>query len=131
MLPKSNRLHRAADFTVVVRRGRRVGRRHLVLHVRRTDEADAPLARQGGPRVGLIVSKGVGDSVTRHRVSRRLRHAAAELLQCIPEDADLVIRALPRSATATSADLAGDLASALRKAGLDAAVPDPGGAGVR
>ena len=53
MLPKQNRLHRAADFTVVVRRGRRVGRRHLVLHVRRTDEADAPLARQGGPLVPI------------------------------------------------------------------------------
>ncbi|WP_448851876.1 ribonuclease P protein component [Corynebacterium sp. 335C] len=121
MLPTQHRLHRPSDFTSVVRGGRRVGRRHLVLHIRRTAEADAPLARQGGPRVGLVVSKAVGDAVTRHLVSRRLRHAAADLLPHLPEDLDLVIRALPRSATATSAELAGDLASALRKAGIDPA----------
>jgi ribonuclease P protein component len=29
----------------------------------------------GSPRVGLIVSKGAGNAVTRNRIKRRLRHA--------------------------------------------------------
>lgn len=130
MLPKQHRLHRPADFTVVVRGGRRVGRRHLVLHIRRVnDVADAPIARMGGPRVGLIVSKGVGNSVVRHRVSRYLRHAVGAVLADVPADVDMVIRALPQSATATTRDLAGDVASALRKAGVAVGKPDFGDEG--
>lgn len=31
--------------------------------------------RPGAPRVGLVVSRGVGEAVRRNRVKRRLRHA--------------------------------------------------------
>ncbi|MFB3043889.1 MAG: ribonuclease P protein component [Acidimicrobiia bacterium] len=33
----------------------------------------------GPPRLGLVVSKGSGNAVTRNRIKRRLRHAAREL----------------------------------------------------
>ncbi len=33
----------------------------------------------GPPRLGLVVSKGSGNAVTRNRIKRRLRHATGEL----------------------------------------------------
>ncbi len=72
------------------------------------------------PRVGFVVSKAVGNSVVRHRVSRRLRHLVRDRLDRLPPGSALVVRALPASADATSAQLGGDLDSALRKLGLPA-----------
>jgi ribonuclease P protein component len=67
-----------------------------------------------------VVSKAVGGSVVRHRVSRRLRHLLAPRLRTLPAGSLLVIRALPPAAAASSAELAEDLDSglsgALRKA---------------
>lgn len=71
-----------------------------------------------GPRVGLIVSTAVGNAVVRHRVARRLRHVSGSLLAGIDPCVDIVLRALPGAATATSAELAGQLESAFRKLGL-------------
>ena len=75
----------------------------------------------GGPRAGLVVSKAVGGSVVRHRVSRRLRHLLAPRLGDLPPGAMVVIRALPPAAGATSSELADDLDTGLlgvlRKAG--------------
>jgi len=74
------------------------------------------------------VSKAVGGSVVRHAVARRLRHLTAPRLSSLPEGSSVVVRALPASAQASSAELAvdldGALASALRKAERrSAAVP--------
>jgi ribonuclease P protein component len=69
-----------------------------------------------GPRAGFVVSRAVGGSVVRHRVTRRLRHLVAPRLAALPGDAQLVVRALPPAARATSADLAGDLDACLRGA---------------
>ncbi|MFE3441712.1 ribonuclease P protein component [Nocardia sp. NPDC059180] len=126
MLPESYRLHRRADFSRTVRRGRRTGRRDLVVHafVHTVDPAaeatEDALVRVGGPRFGLIVSKAVGNAVIRHRVARRLRHICAEVGDEIPVEADIVIRALPGAATADSAELLRQLRGAVRKLGLGA-----------
>jgi ribonuclease P protein component len=61
------------------------------------------------PRVGFVVSKAVGNAVTRNRVQRRLRHLAREHLASLPGSAVLVVRALPPSATASYAELGADL----------------------
>ncbi len=63
-----------------------------------------------------MVSKAVGGSVVRHRVTRRLRHLVAPRLEALPEGALLVVRAFPPAATATSAELAEDLDAGLRGA---------------
>ncbi len=65
--------------------------------------------------VGFVVSKAVGNSVVRHRVTRRLRHLVAQRMGTMPAGSALVVRALPLAAPATSAELAADLDSALRK----------------
>jgi ribonuclease P protein component len=66
-------------------------------------------------RVGFVVSKAVGNSVVRHRVSRRLRHLVADRIGTLPAHCALVIRALPPSAGASSSELGVDLDGALRR----------------
>ncbi|BDZ39955.1 hypothetical protein GCM10025863_25690 [Microbacterium suwonense] len=54
----------------------------------------------GAPRFGFIISKQVGTAVVRNTVRRRLKAVCAEFLDRVPEGTDVVIRALPASATA-------------------------------
>lgn len=68
-----------------------------------------------GPRVGFVVSKGVGNAVVRNRVKRRLRHLAREHVSSLPGSAVLVVRALPASASATYGELSSDLARCLAR----------------
>lgn len=65
------------------------------------------------PRVGLVVSRAVGNAPTRNRVRRRLRHLAADRLHQLPTDARLVVRANPKAARASFAELATDLDTVL------------------
>jgi ribonuclease P protein component len=116
VLPEPYRLHHHADFSRTVRRGQRTGRRDLVVHGFDCG-ADVSVSqlRSGGPRFGLIVSKSVGSAVVRHRVARRLRHICAEVRPGVSADVDVVIRALPGSAHASSDELARQLRSGLAK----------------
>ena len=63
-----------------------------------------------------MVSRAVGGSVVRHRVVRRLRHLVRPRLAGLPPELAVVVRALPPAATATSAELAVELDSALSAA---------------
>lgn len=129
MLPAEHRLTRAADFSATTRHGRRAGRTHVIVHLRRPDpgpalaapgsggRSSAPASSVGGVRVGLVVSKSVGVAVVRHRVSRRLRHVAAALVGSLPPGTDVVLRALPAAAGASSVDLAADVRSGLVRLG--------------
>jgi ribonuclease P protein component len=113
-------LRRSQDFTETVRRGTRAGRPLLVVHLDlRTELADAAAHRPrpgDDPRAGFVVSKAVGNSVVRHRVTRRLRHLVRPRLATLPAGSRLVVRALPDSATASSDRLGLDLDAALERA---------------
>jgi len=109
MLPAGNRLHTSDDFAAVVRSGRRGGTRLLVVHLLGTDRTTAP-------RAGFVVSGKVGNSVVRHRVTRRLRPLVRQELPALAAGTDVVVRALPAAANAGSADLARDLRSGLAAA---------------
>ena len=111
MLSPDNRLRHRADFSDVVRRGRRASRPLLTLHLlgNPTPGVDRPV------RAGLVVSKAVGGSVVRSRVSRRLRHQLRTLLPAVPAGSRLVVRAAPAAATATSDHHGADLRAALAK----------------
>jgi ribonuclease P protein component len=89
-------------------------------------QTDVDLTRTGSPvRVGFVVSKAVGNSVVRHRVSRRLRHLVRDRLGTLAPGSTLVVRALPAAATASSAELGNDLDAAVRRLKL---APADGGA---
>lgn len=91
-----------------MRSGLRAGRPTLTVHLLPPAEP-----REVPARAGLVVSKAVGGSVTRHRVARRLRHLLAVRLADLEAGSRLVIRAAPAASTATSAELAADLDKAL------------------
>lgn len=67
------------------------------------------------PRVGFVVSKAVGNAVVRNRTKRRLRAVVATELAGIPSGADVVVRAQPAAAQATSAQLSEALQPLLHK----------------
>ncbi|MEV0946979.1 ribonuclease P protein component [Rhodococcus sp. NPDC049939] len=120
MLPEPHRLRRHSDFSLTVRRGRRTVRGDLVVHA--LDRAQTnELVSSCGPRFGLVVSKAVGPAVIRHRVARRLRHICVGLTGLVPAGTDVVIRALPGAATASSRDLDKQLRAGLAR--LDLLVP--------
>ena len=93
VLPAASRLRSAKDFGATLRGGVRVGRGTLVVHARAL-----PVAGQHS-RVGFVVSKRVGNAVTRNRVKRRLRHLARAQLIDSPAGLQVVVRALPAAAT--------------------------------
>jgi ribonuclease P protein component len=113
VLPAQARLRRRPEFTAVVRSGRRVGRPTMVLHYLPQRPAGPDGVVPGGPRAGFVVGRAVGNSVVRHRVTRRLRAVALGELHRLPPTADLVVRARPEAAEATSERLRRDLVSGL------------------
>lgn len=101
---------RSAEFSATVKQGIRVTQPDLVIHARH----EAGIV--DGPRVGFIVSKAVGNAVDRHRVARRLRHAARTAITDLDSADMLVIRALPSSRYAMSARLEQEITAAVRRA---------------
>ena len=110
MLPARNRMRRSAEFGLTVKNGVRTAQSDLVIHARR--EAGLPADAQ----IGLIVTKSVGGAVDRHRVARRIRHAAKEIVGELDPTDRIVIRALPSSRDAASARLADQLRVGVRRA---------------
>ena len=110
MLPAQHRMTRSAEFGATVRRGQRAAQPDIVVYTLRSDQAGEP-----GPRIGLIVSKAVGNAVARHKVSRRLRHAARAILDDLDPAEQVVIRALPPSRDAISPRLEQELRTALQR----------------
>ena len=105
MLPKAFRMRSAPEFRRTIRAGVRAGRRTLVVSALRSDPHVPHV------RIGFVVSRAVGNSVTRNRVKRRLRHLSRPMLENTPVGTCLVVRALPSAANA-GAELQQDLTSA-------------------
>jgi ribonuclease P protein component len=106
VLPSDYRMRHRDDYRVTVRTGTRGASRTLVVHL-------APGAGEGPARVGLVVSRSLGGAVVRNTVRRRLRSLLRQRLARFPAGSRVVVRGLPRAATASSARLAEDLDAAL------------------
>ncbi|MFF5719631.1 ribonuclease P protein component [Streptomyces buecherae] len=116
MLPTEHRLRRREDFATAVRRGRRAGRPLLVVHLRSgTSDPHPPGETAPQVRAGFVVSKAVGNAVTRNLVKRRLRHLVRDRLDRFPPGSLVVVRALPGAGEAGHEQLARDLDTALRR----------------
>ena len=86
MLPKSNRLRSGAEFTRVTKTGHRASSGNLVIY--------GALENNQTPKIGFIVNRSVGGSVTRHLVTRKLRHDLALHISKLPKNTMLVVRVL-------------------------------------
>ncbi len=71
----------------------------------------------GTRRLGLSVSRRVGNAVTRNAVRRRLREVFHSAWPEIPGDLDLVVSARPAAAEATVRELSEEFVRSLRKLG--------------
>ena len=86
MLPKPNRLRAGSDFNLITKTGARFSAPNLVLY--------ANLAKTDQPKIGFIVNRSVGGSVTRHLVTRKLRHNFAAYIPSLPNGLMIVVRVL-------------------------------------
>ncbi len=111
MLARANRLVSADDYRNTVRRGRRSASGHTVVYVVHKAEAS-------GSRFGFIVSKAVGNAVTRNLIRRRLKSVCRELVPAASPTADVVIRALPGVDQADWVDLRQELTDVMLKTGI-------------
>jgi ribonuclease P protein component len=89
---RRHRLSRSRDFDAVYRYGKSVSTRYLVLHAfpRSQDSAVGD-----DPRLGLAVSRRVGDAVERNRIKRTLREAFAAIAADVPSACDYVLVVRP------------------------------------
>lgn len=83
-----------------------------MVHLVKSEDVSDP-ARSHGTRAGFVVSKAVGDAVTRNKVKRRLRHLVRDHLADLPAGSDIVVRALPSAASRSYQEIEIDLVAAI------------------
>ncbi|MFZ2502253.1 MAG: ribonuclease P protein component [Nocardioides sp.] len=109
MLPAPRRMRHRLEISTVVRSGDRAGCRLLVVH-------GVAAQRPGCARFAFAVGRNVGNSVQRHKVTRRFRHLVmADVDDWDQLEMDFVVRALPPAATASSDELRVGLAKCRRR----------------
>lgn len=108
--PRDARLRRKAEFNLTFRQGRRVPGRHFIFY---WVERDTP-----GAKLGLAVSRKVGNAVVRNRVKRYLREFYRTHRPALLKDVYLVVVARPSAAHLDYAGCAGEFGKVLQRGGL-------------
>ncbi len=105
---RDRRIRRRADFVRIQTHGERANSPHFVLLVS---------AREGGgcARLGVVVTKKVGNSVVRSRVKRLCRECFRTWPDLVPEGVDLVVIARPGADELGLADVRGEWERAQKK----------------
>ena len=85
------------DFELVFKSGVRSGSKYLVMYAKPNDILQN--------RLGLSVSKKIGNAVTRNRIKRLMKEAVRKILEGLPVDYDFVIVAKKASAEAKLDDV--------------------------
>jgi ribonuclease P protein component len=104
VLPKDARLTSSSDFARTTKSGSRATTDHFVgyLYINpAVNQSDEKVS----PKAGLVISKAMGNSVQRHRLARRVRHAIAPNLSTLPANSLLVIRALKQGESFNSDEI--------------------------
>ncbi|NBO08702.1 MAG: ribonuclease P protein component [Actinobacteria bacterium] len=105
-MKRVERLRTNRDFKRALR-GRRVASSAFVLH---TGSTETP---SSSGQVGFIVSKSVGNSVVRHRVTRQLRAIISPRVSRLNPADRFVVRALPAITTLPYSQLEAEIEAAL------------------
>ena len=85
-------IKKKADFQEVYRVGKSYANKELVMYVKRTQDP--------GQRIGISVSKKVGNSVVRHRVTRLIRECFRLNQERLTNGLDIVVVARIAAGTA-------------------------------
>ena len=83
-MKKSYRVKKDREFQQVFHKGKSTANRQFVIY-KLNKEAQAHF------RVGISVSKKLGNAVTRNRLKRRIRHILMELDDQITQNADFIV----------------------------------------
>lgn len=84
--PKSRRLRKRREFLAVQRSGKKIHGRYFLI-----------IAAAGAGRIGIAVSKRVGNAVKRNRIKRLVREYVRQS-EWVPADLDVVVIAKPSAA---------------------------------
>ncbi len=103
-MTKAMRLRRRPEFVSVQSTGRKIHGKHFLAMVVAGGSDGAPVGR-----VGLTVTKRIGNAVIRNRIKRRTRDWLRRN-GWVPAGRDVVFVAKESASTSTSADLGHDLA---------------------
>lgn len=82
-----NSIKKNSDFQVVYRTGKSYANKLLIMYVKHTEQAET--------RIGISVSKKVGNSVVRHRVTRLVRESFRLNKEIVKTGLDIVVVARP------------------------------------
>lgn len=78
-----NSIKKSRDFQEVYQTGRSLANRLLVMYVKKTDRPET--------RIGISVSKKVGNSVVRHRITRLIRESFRLHEEMVEAGLDIVV----------------------------------------
>jgi ribonuclease P protein component len=109
MLPTSARLRKSPEIAKALKSGKRYPAKFLVFHI-------AP-GQTPETRFAFAVGKNVGNSVTRHKVTRQLRHLVMANFGKFPAGSNIVVRALPGIELSSHSQLQQNFDTALAKVG--------------
>ena len=83
-MKKSFRVKKDREFQKVFRKGKSTANRQFVIYQYNKED-------QSHFRVGISVSKKLGNAVTRNRLKRRIRHILMELDDQLAQDVDFIV----------------------------------------
>ncbi|ANU21827.1 ribonuclease P protein component [Planococcus donghaensis] len=88
---KDQRIKKNKEFQHIFKKGKSFANRQFIVYVLKSDQPEF--------RVGLSVSKKVGNAVARNRIKRYIRQTFLELKDDLLPNADYIIIARPQAAT--------------------------------
>lgn len=110
-MKKKNRIKKNEDFQKVFKTGVSQANRQFVMYY-----LNKP--GQGHIRIGLSVSKKIGNAVVRNKIKRMIRQVFTDYKDCIDSEKDFVIIARKPCTDMTYEQFKGSLIHVLRKSGI-------------